>query len=230
VSFEVFQADAVEWLRAIDDGVIDLCITDPAYESLEKHRKIGTTTRLKHSKSSSNDWFQIFPNSRFEELFTEVYRVLKKGSHFYMFCDQETMFIAKPIAEAAGFTLRNALVWDKVTIGMGYGYRRRHEIILYLEKGKRRLNDLSIPDVLTCPRVRGGRPTEKPVELIQTLVRQSSNHGEMVIDMFCGSGATGAAALLERRRFLGCDLSEDSVEYANTRLAAISSPVASALG
>ena len=41
----------------------------PAYESLEKHRAIGTTTRLKHSKSSSNDWFKIFPNARFGELF-----------------------------------------------------------------------------------------------------------------------------------------------------------------
>jgi site-specific DNA-methyltransferase (adenine-specific) len=221
VGFQLYQADAVEWLRAIDDGEIDLCITDPAYESLEKHRKVGTTTRLKHSKSSSNDWFKIFPNARFEELFTEVYRVLKNDTHFYMFCDQETMFIAKPIAESVGFKLRKALIWDKVTIGMGYSYRARHEIILYLEKGKRRLNDLSIPDVLSCPRVRGGRPTEKPVELIQTLVRQSSNKGEVTIDPFTGSGATGVAALLEGRRFLGCDLSEGSVEYANTRLAAV---------
>ena len=61
-------------------------------------------TRLKHSKASSNDWFQIFPNARFPELFREIHRVLKKDRHFYLFSDQETMFVAKPLAEAAGFT------------------------------------------------------------------------------------------------------------------------------
>jgi site-specific DNA-methyltransferase (adenine-specific) len=217
----VDQADAVEWLKAIEDGVIDLAITDCAYESLEKHRKVGTTTRLKHSKASSNDWFSIFPNSRFEELFREVYRVLKKNSHFYFFCDQETMFLVKPIGEAAGFRFRKAIVWDKVQIGLGYSYRARHEMILYFEKGKRRLNDLSVPDVLSCPRVRGGRPTEKPVELIEVLVKQSSIEGEVVIDMFTGSGATGAAALALNRRFMGCDLDAGAVEYANTRLSSL---------
>src|SRR4051812_3149211 len=63
--FHLAQSDAVAWLRALPSESIDLVITDPPYESLEKHRAIGTTTRLKHSKSSSNDWFSIFPNARF---------------------------------------------------------------------------------------------------------------------------------------------------------------------
>ena len=101
--FSLHQVDAIEWLRSLDDESVDLVITDPPYESLEKHRKRGTTTRLKHSKASSNDWFDIFPNTRFPELFAECYRVLKADRHFYMFCDAETMFVAKPLAEAAGF-------------------------------------------------------------------------------------------------------------------------------
>ena len=43
------------WLRSLKAGSVDLLITDPAYESLEKHRAVGTTTRLAHSKASSND-------------------------------------------------------------------------------------------------------------------------------------------------------------------------------
>ena len=93
--FQLHTGDAVDWLRTLGSDSVNLVITDPAYESLEKHRAIGTTTRLKHSKASSNDWFQIFPNQRFPELFAEVYRVLQKNSHFYLFCDQETMFVAK---------------------------------------------------------------------------------------------------------------------------------------
>ena len=57
------HADAVEWLRELADASVDLIVTDPPYESLEKHRAVGTTTRLKHSKASSNDWFDIFPNN-----------------------------------------------------------------------------------------------------------------------------------------------------------------------
>ena len=43
--------DAVDWLRDQPAESLDLLITDPAYESLEKHRAVGTTTRLKHSKA-----------------------------------------------------------------------------------------------------------------------------------------------------------------------------------
>jgi site-specific DNA-methyltransferase (adenine-specific) len=119
LSFKIGNEDAIQWLKKQKDSSIDLLITDPPYESLEKHRKIGTTTRLKNSKSSSNQWFEIFPNSRFEELFKEVYRVLSKNSHFYLFCDQETAFVAKPIGEKAGFKFWKPLIWDKMAIGMG---------------------------------------------------------------------------------------------------------------
>ncbi|MFP9068722.1 DNA methyltransferase, partial [Enterococcus faecalis] len=70
---------------------------------------------------------------------------MKKNSHFYLFCDQETMFVIKPIAESMGFKFWKPIVWDKVSIGMGYHYRARYEFIPFFEKGKRKLNNLSIP-------------------------------------------------------------------------------------
>jgi len=118
--YSLVRADAVAWLRTLPDASVDLVVTDPPYESLEKHRAVGTTTRLSHSKSSSNDWFTVFPNARFPELFAEVHRVLKKNAHFYLYCDQETAFVAKPEGEKAGFKFWKPLVWDKVSIGMGY--------------------------------------------------------------------------------------------------------------
>ena len=217
-SFELHQGDAVEWLRTLKDESVDLVVTDPPYESLEKHRKRGTTTRLKHSKASSNDWFEVFPNERFEELFAELFRVLKRNTHCYVFCDQETMFVAKPIAERAGFKFWKPIVWDKMKIGMGYHYRARYEFILFFEKGKRRLNDLGVPDVLQVPRVWRGNPTEKPVALAETLIRQSTTPGELVIDPFIGSGAFGVAAVGLGRRFGGADLATDAVQVASTRI------------
>ena len=216
--FDVSLLDAVAWLRGLRAESVDLLITDPAYESLEKHRAIGTTTRLKHSKSSSNDWFTVFPNARFAELFGEAFRVLRPHTHFYLFCDAETMFIAKPEAEKAGFRFWKPLVWDKRTIGMGYHYRARYEFILFFEKGKRRLNDLGVADIIAAPRIHGGYPAEKPVAVSEVLVRQSSEAGELVADPFMGSGSVGVAALRMGRRFAGTDLNPQAVRLAADRL------------
>ncbi|WP_082038581.1 DNA-methyltransferase [Aeromonas dhakensis] len=210
--------DAVTWLSSLQDESVDLVITDPPYESLEKHRSIGTTTRLKSSKSSSNQWFEIFPNDRFEMLFEQIYRVLKKNSHFYLFCDQETMFYVKPIAENIGFKFWKPIVWDKCTIGMGYHYRAKYEFILFFEKGKRKLNDLSIPDILNEKRVFRGYPTEKPVALIEKLIMQSSIENETVVDPFFGSGSTILAANNLNRNALGTDISSAAHEYFMKRL------------
>ncbi len=217
-SFELSNLDAVCWLQDQPSESIDLLITDPAYESLEKHRAVGTTTRLRHSKASSNDWFRIFPNARFAELFAEAYRVLRRHTHFYLLCDAETMFVAKPEAEQAGFKFWKPLVWDKRTIGMGYHYRARYEFILFFEKGKRRLNDLGIPDVLSVPRVHGGYPAEKPVGVADILIGQSSQPGDTVADPFMGSGSVGVASLKAGRRFLGNDLNPEAVRLSATRL------------
>jgi site-specific DNA-methyltransferase (adenine-specific) len=211
---EVTCADAVQWLATLPTGSVDLCVTDIAYESLEQHRAVGTTTRL------TDDWFKIFENRRIPSLFAELYRVLAKNAHLYFFCDSPTMFVAQPMAVAAGFTCWKPLVFDKVAIGMGYHYRCTCEFILFLEKGHRNLRDRSIPDVLTHKRVKG-YPTEKPEDLVHILVHQSSEPGELVIDPFSGSGTTGAAAVRAGRRFMGCDISERAVELTEARLKAI---------
>ena len=216
--FHLAQRDAVAWLASLPRDSVDLVITDPPYESLEKHRAVGTTTRLKRSKASSNDWFTVFPKSRFGELFAEVHRVLKKNAHFYLFCDQETMFVAKPLGEAAGFKFWKPIIWDKRKIGMGYHYRARYECILFFEKGKRRLNNLGIADVIEAPRVFNGYPTEKPVAVGEVLVEQSSMPGDLVADPFMGSGAFGVAAVRGRRQFAGSDTAPTACSIARTRL------------
>lgn len=218
-TFRVANLDAVRWLESLPDESVDLCITDPAYESLEKHRAKGTTTRLKNSKASSNEWFEIFHNDRFPLLFRDLRRVLKPNAHLYIMCDADTMFAIKPMGEAAGFKFWKPIIWDKVSIGMGYHYRARCERILFFEKGKRKLNDLSIPDILKVKRIRGGYPTEKPVDLMRILVDQSSLPGELVIDPFCGSGSAGVAAIEGQRDFWGSDSCAEATEISAARMA-----------
>ncbi len=218
--YNLSDQDAVAWLRTLASESVDLVVTDCAYESLEKHRAVGTTTRLKISDGSSNEWFPIFRNDRFPELFAQLYRVLKRNAHLYFYCDQETMFVAKPIGEQAGFKFWKPIVWEKQTIGMGYHYRAKHEFVLFFEKGKRKLNDLGISDVISQKRIRNGYPTEKPWEVSAVLVQQSSEVGEVVVDPFMGSASVGYAALGCGRDFMGTDISEKALKLSHERLAA----------
>lgn len=216
--FQLFRLDAVTWLTSIPSSSVDLVITDPPYESLEKHRSIGTTTRLKHSKSSSNDWFAIFPNARFLDLFTELYRVMRRNSHFYLFCDPETAFFAKPIAERVGFKFWKPVIWDKKTIGMGYHYRARYEFVLFFEKGKRKLSNLGVSDIIEVKRIHNGYPSEKPIAVSEVLIKQSSSRSELVIDPFMGSGSVGAASARLGRDFAGTDTCAEAERITRKRL------------
>lgn len=222
---DLFQQDCVKWMTSLEDESADLIVTDPAYESLEKHRSMGTTTRLKQSKGSSNTWFDIFPNIRYPELFAQCYRVLRYNRHFYLICDHETMFVVRDMAMAAGFHFWKPLIWFKQgRIGMGYHYRGQFEVVLFFEKKKalhitgRQVNDSSMGDVLIHTPVRTRYPTEKPLGLLTDLIGQSTNSGELVLDPFFGSGSAAVACQTMERDFAGSDISDFAHEYARERL------------
>jgi site-specific DNA-methyltransferase (adenine-specific) len=215
--FTLEHRDAFEALAALPPASIDLSIFDPPYSSLERHRlhpdgrARGTTPRL-------TNWFPVIGNERLGELMQLVYRAMTKNSHTYVLVDAETLFELKPAGEAAGFKFWKPLVWEKMSMGMGYHYRSQYEFIAFFEKGKRKLFDLGIPDVISAKRVRAQYPTEKPVSLLEVLVLQSSSEGELVLDPFMGSGSTGEAALMHHRRFHGMDVQEKSLELTRARL------------
>src|SRR5205814_5065695 len=85
-------------------------------------------------------------------------------------------------------------------------YRAANERILFFEKGKRALNDLGIPDVLMAPRPGVPGPAVKPGAVVRTLIAQSTQAGELVVDPFCGSGVAGVEARGLQRRFLLGDI------------------------
>jgi DNA methylase len=116
------------------------------------------------------------------------------------------------------FVLANGVVTHNCKIGMGYHYRARYECILFFEKGKRKLNDLGIADILQAPRINGGYPAEKPPSISETLISQSTQAGELVIDPFMGSGSVGFAAITRGRHFMGNDLCKEAVDITRSRL------------
>jgi hypothetical protein len=116
------------------------------------------------------------------------------------------------------FLLANGIVTHNCKIGMGYHYRARYECVLFFEKGKRKLSDLGVADILQAPRINGGYPAEKPPEVSEVLIKQSSEPGELVIDPFMGSGSVGVAAIRNRRDFRGNDLCAEALDITRDRL------------
>lgn len=114
------------------------------------------------------------------------------------------------------------IIWDKLIQGTGYTYRPRYEFIFMLWKGeKRKLKNLSTPDVLTFKKPWGKNrifPTQKPVELFEELIKQSSEVGEVVLDMFLGSGTCAKACMNTNRSFIGIEKSEKAINIAREQI------------
>ncbi len=77
---------------------------------------------------------------------------------------------------------------------------------------------LEIPVLANGMEERTTHPTQKPEELLRKIILASSNEGDLVVDPFLGSGTTVVAAEQLRRKWLGCDLSEEYIELTLKRL------------
>lgn len=70
-------------------------------------------------------------------------------------------------------------------------------------------------------RERTGYPTQKPLRLLDRIIKASSNEGDVVFDPFCGSGTTLVSAHKLGRRYIGCDISDEAIRVAKKRLAGV---------
>jgi site-specific DNA-methyltransferase (adenine-specific) len=71
---------------------------------------------------------------------------------------------------------------------------------------------------ISNPRIKGGHPTQKPVALMEYLIKTFSNENDMVLDCCMGSGTTGVAALNLNRKFIGIELDEKYFSMSSKRM------------
>lgn len=219
---KIYDMSFDEFLEVtLEPESVDLIITDPPYWTLNKWRNIGTTTRLgghrDESKRKEDSWFKTIGPEDLWELLNLMWRVLKQNTHAYVFCDHATLRFVLSYADDMNWSKVKPLVWDKVNQGMGYTYRCRYEFIVFLQKGKRKLNDLGIPDILRVKKIVNGYPTEKPIPLLEILIKQSSKERELVCDPFFGSGSTFVACKNQGRRYIGTDINTKAHEFFTNR-------------
>jgi DNA modification methylase len=194
----VGHGDAWQETKKLPCASVDALVTDPPYTWLQEILDIHTTTRKRMRWS-----FERKDVDR--ELGLELYRVLKEGAHAFVFVPAETA-VTRPhidrfiqLLESCGFVFNKRFIWHRDRLGMGYNGRCTYEGILFLSKGHRRKPcDLSVPDVIRA-KARDRRirlhPCEKPLQLLEGLVKFATKAGETVLDVFAGTCTTGLAAL-----------------------------------
>jgi len=221
-SFEVRTQDCIAFLRELPDSSVDVIVTDPAYSGMNQHMRFGHGRIVgNYGKPDNERWFQEFSDDpeTYRTFLAECSRVLRRDRHIYIMFDSFSMLSLGALVREH-FDVKGVIVWDKVHLGMGHYFRRRHEQIVFASKGRRKLVRRDLPDVWAVARIhRAAYPTQKPVRLFELMLEASAEPGFMVCDPFCGSGSSGVAAVRMGCDFIGADIDPRAVEISRERLA-----------
>jgi site-specific DNA-methyltransferase (adenine-specific) len=221
--WRVEQADCLNLLGGIDDASVDCIVADPAYSGMNQHMRFGHGRIVgRYADPANSRWFPEFQDdpATFARFLEECHRVLRPDRHIYVMFDSFSLLSLGALMRAR-FAVKGIVVWDKVNIGMGHYFRRRHELVVFACKGHRRLGRRDLGDVWRIKRIhRAAYPTQKPVELFARMLAGSVEPGMTVCDPFCGSGSSAVAALAAGCAFVGGDVSRAAVDLTRRRCAA----------
>ena len=221
MTVRIVHEDCIAFLSELPAGSVDAIVTDPAYSGMNRHMMFGNGRIVGDYQSPSNArWFSEFHDDpdTYRHFLRQCQRVLREGGHFYVMFDSYSLLSLGGLVRDY-FAVKNVIVWDKVKLGMGHYFRRRHEFIVFATRGRRKLSRRDIPDVWRFRRIHPPRyPTQKPVELFEAMLCGSVESGDVVCDPFVGSGSSAIAALKRGCSFLGCDVSIDAVEFTSRRV------------
>ncbi len=240
VPYILHNGDALPFMAdKVEDETIDLVIFDPPWGI--DIDIVGSSRGLSGEKTSYDD--DSLANAKIftESIIPEIYRVMKSNTHMYMFVGYQfatywTSYLSniKHVIEYRkppryevfengrewAFDVRTIpLIWVKEGGGFtdfDVRFMPRYETILFCNKGLRRLNSVC-SDVLDFRRplsVERVHTQQKPIELLQLLIRLSTVADEIVFDPCMGSGATNVAATLLGRRSIGIEKNEDNYNKA----------------
>jgi site-specific DNA-methyltransferase (adenine-specific) len=220
-SYQVINADCLEWLATAPAGSFDVVLTDPPYgmgadEFGDSGGKNGSTNHFYADTDATVIHLM-------QELPAQLFRVTKADAHLYLFCDVDFFSMWKDALARVGWNVfRTPMIWYKPQAFRApwpeHGPQRKYEMVLYARKGDKRCNTLS-PDVLThAPDINLGHQAQKPVSLFADLLRRSVRPGENVLDPFCGTGPVFEAAHACSCKATGIELDSGAYGIALSRV------------
>ncbi len=212
---KIYNENCLEGMKRIPDNSIDLIVTDPPYE-------FETRGSGFHKKRDYYDEIAArgLAKGITEEYLVEMERIMK-STNIYLFCNKNQLRMYFDFYKEKNCDL---LVWHKLNPIpiVNNKYLSDVEYIFFArDKGVRvagvyhSLSKVYTSNVNKKDLNMFHHPTVKPLPLVQRLITNSSNVGDVVFDPFLGSGTTAVAAMNENRKFLGFEINN---EYYNTAL------------
>lgn len=211
----IVHSDCIEAMRQMPANNVDFILTDPPYLVNFRDRD-GRTLK----NDSNADWLQ--------PAMAEAFRVLKQNRLMLCFYGWSR---AEKFLEAwrnAGFRPVGHLVFRKsYTTKATEFLKYQHEQAYLLAKGRPAMIGTPVSDVQRL-HYTGNKlhPTQKAVMSLVPVIRAYSLPGDVVLDAFCGSGSSCAAALLTGRKYIGIELDAEYHQIASRRLARVKERIA----
>ena len=213
----VENTDALDWLRSLPDASVDAVVTDPPYV-------IGAVS-AGNIGAKSGGWADMMNSALwFSAWYAEAWRVLKDDGCFWTFCNWRSLPVVMRSALDAKMPITSLLVWDKEWIGPGgpKGLRPSYELVALSAKPGFAIPNRGLPDIWrhkTGGHKPNGHPAEKPVGLVERILRESGlDPDALVIDPFTGSGTTGVASANLGLNFRGSEAESQWCDLANRRI------------
>ncbi len=203
---DALQDETQERLLGPVGGEVQLVVTDPPYALFGGSQ--GTADDITDDR---------IVRPFFEQLFRLIYSRLETFGHAYVFCDWRSWSTIWDTARTERLRVKNCIVWDKGG-GLGTAYMNWHEMIAFVNKlppettmAKRQsgVRTVGQGNVMRFPRATGDERMHnaaKPVELVEALVRNSSEARGVVLDPFLGSGTTAVACERLGRACVGFEI------------------------
>lgn len=201
--------------RLLDGKLADMVLTDPPFAIY------GSSTGI---SSDIADDKMVRPF--FEKLGAVIIERVPEFAHIYVHCDWRSYATLWHGLKSARLTPKNCIVWDKGHFGLGGMYGNAHEFVAFFarlppqkamtsgnKRGQRPV--LGCANIFKASRVTGEERQHnaaKPVELLAWMIENSSEPGDLVLDLFGGSGSTLIAAEKTGRR---CAMMEMEPRFAD---------------
>jgi DNA methylase/ParB-like nuclease domain len=230
--------DAEFLQRVIGDGArVDAAFLDPPYNVRIGGHAVAAGSHREFAMASGEMSEAEFRSFLADTLGAAV-QSSRNGAVHFVCMDWRHMDSVSAVDSAVYGERLNLCIWNKSNAGMGSLYRSKHELVFVyrvgtaphlnmVELGKHGRNRTNVWDYASVNSMRGSRredlalhPTVKPTGLVADAIQDVTRRGDLVLDLFLGSGTTLMAAERTGRRFRGLDIDPTYVDVAIERWSA----------
>jgi DNA modification methylase len=202
-------------------------ITDPPFGVDNLSNMAVTAEGKKAARKIANDESPEVAMATFTSVMKAIIPGMQDESDIYVFTShqvlEEWLTFTGHLFEPFGFRRKAILVWEKDGPGMGdlNTWGMGCEFILYYKRGNRVASDQRRNNVLHVPQLRPGdliHPHEKPLPLLELLIKHSTDRGDFIVDPFGGSGSLVRAAKRTGRSAVAIEYDEYNYQEAVKKL------------